>query len=151
MINSSSLVYKKESFLKHGLNDTRFLYGMEDYESVISLVKNGCYGVVMPDFLFFYRVRKNSMARGFNNSNRLYLYHLLTEKHQEFYATFAAELFGLLNANGPGILLDNPSLDYHLAAKIPFAGGLSRRLIYLIKKNRFVRAMAYRIYRLLNK
>jgi glycosyltransferase involved in cell wall biosynthesis len=151
MINSSSLVYKKESFLKHGLNDTRFLYGMEDYDSVISLVKNGCYGVVIPDFLFFYRVRKNSMARGFNRSNRLYLYQLLAKKHQEFYATFAAELFGLLNANGPGILLDNPSLDYHLAAKIPFAGGLSRRLIYLIKKNRFVRAMAYRIYRLLNK
>jgi hypothetical protein len=151
MINSSSLVYKKESFLKHGLNDTRFLYGMEDYDSVISLVKNGCYGVVIPDFLFFYRVRKNSMARGFNNSNRLYLYHLLAEKHREFCATFAPEVFGLLNANGPGISLDNPSLDYHLAGKIPFAGSLSRRLIYLIKKNRFVRAVAYKIYRLLNK
>ena len=151
MINSSSLVYKKESFLKHGLNDTRFLYGMEDYDSVISLVKNGCYGVVIPDFLFFYRVRKNSMARGFNKSNRLYLYQLLAEKHREFCATFAPEVFGLLNANGPGILLDNPSLDYHLAGKIPFAGSLSRRLIYLIKKNRFVRGMAYKIYRLLNK
>jgi GT2 family glycosyltransferase len=48
MINSSSLVYKKESFLNHGLNDTRFLYGMEDYDSVINLIKNGCYGVVIP-------------------------------------------------------------------------------------------------------
>jgi len=151
MVNSSSLVYKKESFLKHGLNDTRFLYGMEDYDSVISLVKNGCYGVVIPDFLFFYRVRKNSMARGFNKSNRLYLYQLLAEKHKEFCATFAPEVFGLLNANGPGILLDNPSLDYHLTGKIPFAGSLSRRLIYLIKKNRFVRGVAYKIYRLLNK
>jgi hypothetical protein len=91
------------------------------------------------------------MARGFNNSNRLYLYHLLAEKHREFCATFAPEVFGLLNANGPGISLDNPSLDYHLAGKIPFAGSLSRRLIYLIKKNRFVRAVAYKIYRLLNK
>jgi glycosyltransferase involved in cell wall biosynthesis len=151
MVNSSSLVYKKQSFLKHGLNDTRFLYGMEDYDSVINLIKNGCYGVVIPDLLFFYRVRKNSMARGFNKSNRLYLYQLLADKHREFCATFAAELFGLLNANGPGIFIDNPSLDYHLAEKIPFAGRLSKKLIYLVKKNKLTRKAAFKIYRLLNK
>jgi hypothetical protein len=151
MINSSGLVYKKESFLQHGLNDTRFLYGMEDYDSVISLVKNGCYGIVIPDFLFFYRVRKNSMARGFNKSNRLYLYQLLAEKHREFCATFTAELFGLLNANGPGIFLDNPSLDYHLSEKIPFAGKLSKKLIHLVKRNKLTRKAALKIYRLLNK
>lgn len=151
MVNSSSLVYKKESFLRHGLNDTAFLYGMEDYDSVINLVKHGFQGVVIPEFLFFYRVRKNSMARGFNKSNRLYLYQLLAEKHQEFYATFAAELFGLLNANGPGIFVDNPSLDYHLTEKIPFAGKLSKKLIYLVKKNGVTRRAALKIYRLLNR
>jgi glycosyltransferase involved in cell wall biosynthesis len=150
-VNSSSLVYKKQSFLKHGLNDPEFVYGMEDYDSVVSLVKGGCYGVVIPEFLFFYRVRKNSMARAFNKSNRLYLYELLAEKHREFYATFAAELFGMLNANGPGIFVDNPSLDYHLAEKIPFAGKLSKRLIYLVKKNKLTRKAALKIYRLLNK
>jgi len=151
MVNSSSLVYKKQSFLKHGLNDPGFVYGMEDYDSVVSLVKSGCYGVVIPEFLFFYRVRKNSMARAFNKSNRLYLFELLAEKHREFYATFAAELFGLLNANGPGIFVDNPSLDYHLAEKMPFAGKLSKRLIYLVKKNKLTRKAALKIYRLLNK
>ena len=151
MINSSSLVYKKESFLKHGLNDTAFLYGMEDYDSVVNLVKNGFNGVVIPEFLFFYRVRRNSMARGFNKSNRLYLYQLLAEKHHEFYATFAAELFGLLNANGPGIFIDNPSLDYHLAERIPVKGKLSKKLIYLVKRNKFTRKAALKIYRLLNK
>jgi hypothetical protein len=151
MVNSSSLVYKKESFLKYGLNDSRFLYGMEDYDSVISLVKNRCYGVVIPEFLFLYRVRKNSMARGFNKSNRLYLYQLLAEKHQEFYATFAAELFGLLNANGPGILIDNPSLDYHLSERIPVTGKLSKKLIYLVKRNKLTRKVALKIYRLFNK
>ena len=91
------------------------------------------------------------MARGFNKSNRLYLYQLLAEKHQEFYATFAAELFGLLNANGPGIFVDNPSLDYHLTEKIPFAGKLSKKLIYLVKKNKVTRRAALKIYRLLNR
>jgi len=151
MVNSSSLVYKKEGFLRAGLNDASFLYGMEDYDSVISLVKNSYYGVVIPEFLFFYRVRKNSMARGFNKSNRLYLYNLLAEKHKEFYATFATELFGLLNANGPGIFIDNPSLDYHLAEKIPLGGKLSQKLIYLVKKNKLTRKAAYKIYRLLNR
>ena len=151
MVNSSSLVYRKDSFLRHGLNDSRFLYGMEDYDSVISLIKNGCGGVVIPEFLFLYRVRRNSMARGFNKSNRLYLYQLLADKHQEIYATFAAELFGLLNANGPGIFVDNPSLDYHLAEKIPFAGKLSKKLIYLVKKNNVTRRMALKIYRFFNK
>ena len=151
MINSSSLVHKKQSFLTYGRNDTMFVYGMEDYDSVISLVENGCNGVVIPEFLFFYRVRKNSMARGFNKSNRLYLYQLLAAKHSEFYASFAAELFGLLNANGPGIFIDNPSLDYHMADKIPFAGKLSKKLIQLVRKNKLARKAAVKIYRLLNK
>ncbi len=151
MVNSSSLIYKKESFLKSGLNDPKFIYGMEDYDSVINLVKNGYPGVVIPEFLFFYRVRKDSIARGFNKSNGLYLYQLLAEKHKNFYTTFATELFGLLNANGPGIFVDNPSLDYHLREKIPFPKGLSGKLIHLVKRNRLTRKMAYKIYRLLNK
>jgi len=151
MINSSSLVYRRSSFLQFGLNDAQFTYGIEDYDSVISLIKNGCRGVVIPEFLFFYRVRKDSMARGFNKSNQLYLQQLLVKKHKQFYATFAAELFGLLNANGPGINLDNPTLDYHLTEKIPVAGSVSKKLIYLVKKNSVTRKMAYKIYRLLNK
>ena len=35
MVNSSGLVYKRESFLKAGLNDTRFIYGMEDYDRIM--------------------------------------------------------------------------------------------------------------------
>jgi len=56
----------------------------------------------------------------------------------------------LLNANGPGIRLDNPTLDYHLTEKIPLAGSVSKKLIYLVKKNSITRKMAYKIYRLLN-
>ena len=151
MTNSSSLVHRKDSFLKSGLYDPAFVYGMEDYDSVVTLVKKGYRGVIIPEFLFFYRVRKNSMVRKFNDSIRLYLQQLLAEKHKEFYATFATELFGLVNANGPGMYVDNPTLDYHLAKKIPFAGSLSKKLISLIKKNELTRKIAYKIYRLLNK
>jgi glycosyltransferase involved in cell wall biosynthesis len=114
MLNSSGLVYVRRSFLDAGLNDKRFLYGMEDYDSVLSLVENNYGGVVIPDSLFFYRVRKGSMARGFNENNQSYLYQLLAQKHRTLFVTFAAEITSLLNANGPGFKIDNPTLDYHL-------------------------------------
>ena len=75
----------------------------------------------------------------------------ISQKHKEFYATFAADLFNLLNANGPGIQLDNPSLDLHLSDKIPLLGKLSGRVIYLIKRNKAAKKAAYRLYRFINK
>ncbi len=147
MVNSSGLVYKASAFNAAGRNDPEFVYGMEDYDSVISLLENGYRGVVIPGFYFNYRVRKNSMSRAFNTSNQQYLYDLLARKHRKFYATFAAELFGLLNANGPGIARDNPSLDYHLAAKVPFGGKLSGKAVQLVKQNELARKIALRLYR----
>jgi len=149
--NSSSLVYKHRYFLEHGKNDTDMTFpGLEDYESTISLLESGCNGVILPEILFHYRVRSDSMIRSISSTKKLLLHQYITKRHNKFYATFAAELFGLLNANGPGIFLDNPSLDYHLSEKIPLAGSLSRKLIYLVKRNKVTRKMAYKIYRLLN-
>ena len=91
------------------------------------------------------------MIRDISKTKKILLHQHIADKHKQFYASFATEVFGLLNANGQGILLDNPSLDYHLAEKMPFGGSISRRLIYLVKKNKLTRRMAYKIYRLLNK
>jgi len=151
-INSSALVYKRTAFLQYGKNDDGMTFqGLEDYESVISLVTEGCNGIVLPEVLFYYRVRSDSMTREISKTKKLLLHQYITDRHKEFYASFAAEVFGLLNANGPGMFLDNPSFDHHLAEKTPFAGSLSRKLIYLVKKNRLTRKMAYKIYRFLNK
>jgi hypothetical protein len=91
------------------------------------------------------------MIRGISKAKKIVLYEYISGKHQKFYSSFAAEVFNLLNANGTGILLDNPSLDYHLADKIPLGSNLSRKLITLIKKNRYAKTIAYRVYRLVNK
>ena len=37
-VNSSALVYKRNAFLIAGLNDKDVDYGLEDYESVISMI-----------------------------------------------------------------------------------------------------------------
>jgi glycosyltransferase involved in cell wall biosynthesis len=150
-INSSSLLFTRRAFLDYGQNDTLMPFqGLEDFETVISLLEAGCNGVVLPEILFYYRVRPDSMIRDVSNTKKLLLLQYIADKHKEFYATFAAEVFGLLNANGPGIFLDNPTLDYYLAEKIPFAGRLAKKLIPLVKKNKLTRTIAYKIYRLLN-
>jgi len=108
-LNSSGLIFRRADFLAWGKNDPVMEYGMEDYDAVLSLVKHGCRGAVIPKPLFQYRVRPDSMSRGFNPANQLYLYRLLAERHRELYQEHAVELFNLLNSNGPGYLYDNPT------------------------------------------
>ena len=91
------------------------------------------------------------MIRQISKTKKLLLYQHISHKHKDFYATFASEIFNLLNANGPGIVLDNPSLDYYLAEKLPFRGKLSAKLVSMIKQNSFMKAIAYRVYRLVKK
>lgn len=149
MINSSALVYKKEAFLKAGLNDPVMIYGMEDYESVISMVSRGYQGVALPEPLWNYRVRKNSMARGFTREKQIYLYRLITEKHEEFYAKFAAGITGLLNANGPGYHFDNPTKTYRIPGSGVLGNKITQFVLNKVKANPRLRKVAIRIKRLL--
>ncbi len=117
-INSQGIVIRKRDFLKFGLNDPRMKYGMEDYDMILNLLKHGKRGVVIPEVLFKYRVRKASMLRQFTPYTYLYLYNLLTEKHRELYQAFGAELFNLQNANGPAFMIDNPGWESFLWYKV---------------------------------
>ncbi|MFT3677931.1 MAG: glycosyltransferase [Chitinophagaceae bacterium] len=151
-VNSSSLVFRKESFLRAGLNDEHMPFpGLEDYTAVVSMIEKGLSGVTIPELLFHYRVRQDSMFRAVSKTKRLLLSQHIAGTHKRVYADFAGEVFNLQNANGPGILLDNPSLDYHLADKLPFAGKISLQMIKLIKKNKHIKTIAYRVHRIIKK
>ena len=71
-VNSSGLVYKRNAFLAGGQNDKKVDYGMEDYESFINMLSHGFNGVVLPEVLFYYRVRKGSMFRNITKAILLY-------------------------------------------------------------------------------
>ncbi len=144
-INSSALVYKKSAFLKYGLNDKKMIYGMEDYESVIALVKEGCTGAVLPEALWYYRIRSNSMARAFTPDKQLFLYRLISEKHSTFYANFAVEIFNILNANGPGIYFDNPTLFYKQPGKSLINNKIRQQLVNYIKQKPALRKLALKL------
>ncbi len=152
IINSSALVYKRESFLNGGGNDEKMPFqGVEDYDSVVSMVGKGYNGVVIPELLFQYRVRKSSMFRQISPSKKIILSQYMVNKHSALYAHFATEIVNLSTANGPGIWVDNPSLDLHLADKMPFGSKISLKFIRLIKRNKLVRAAAYKIYSYIKK
>lgn len=111
MLNTSSLVFRKTSFISSGGNDRKFIFGMEDYDAILCLISNNMMGVAIPELLFNYRVRDNSMMRQFTKEKVLFLYQLLAEKHKTLYNSNGAELSQLLNCNGPGYLKDNPTMD----------------------------------------
>jgi len=110
-VNSSALVYKRNAFLAGGLNDKQVDYGLEDYESVINMIHHGYNMVILPEVLFHYRVRKNSMFRNVNRNKLLYSYKYIIEKHREYFRDYFVELVNLLNANGPGFLYDSSGFE----------------------------------------
>ena len=134
-INSSGLVYKRNAFLAGGLNDEKVDYGLEDYESVIQMLHNGFNGVVLPEVLFYYRVRTGSMIRNISNQKLLYSNKYITEKHSAYYTKFAVQIINLLNANGPGHLYDNPTFEINVSIKPAFENMLFFKLKNFVKKN----------------
>lgn len=108
MLNANALI-RKNDFIKYGQNRPEMEYGMEDYDMWISLAENKCFGVCIPEFLSYYRVRKDSMARGFNANNVLYLTEIITKNHKKLYSEYGPELYNIISANGPGYLYNNPS------------------------------------------
>ena len=150
-INSSALVYKRDAFLRGGLNDPKMIYGMEDYESVIHLLAKGFHGVVLPEVLWNYRVRKKSMARLFTTEKKQYLYRLMAQKHESFYAIFASDLTCLLNSNGPGMLYDNPTFPYNFPEAASFNGKIKQWIISKIKSKPVLRKAALKMKRIYKK
>lgn len=141
-INSSALVYKNNAFLSGGLNDKKVDFGLEDYESVVSMMHNGYNGVVIPEILFYYRVRKGSMIRNITNEKLLYSNKYISEKHSAYYINFAIPIINLLNSNGPGHLFDNPTFEIKLNSKIKKDNIFTSNLKGIIKRNEMLKNFA---------
>ncbi len=141
-INSSGLVYKRNAFLTAGLNDKKVDYGLEDYESVVHLLSRGFNGVVLPEILFYYRVRSGSMFRKITNEKLLYSNKYIAEKHKGFYAKFALSVIHLLNANGPGYLYDNPTMEVSVSTTVSNNNLLMLRAKNFVKKNSYLKKIA---------
>lgn len=77
-----------------GLYDESWRDGCEDWELWIRVVERGHRGVIVPDFLFNYRRRADSMSRAMNRPERqIELFRRLVEDHAPSYRTHLLELF----------------------------------------------------------
>jgi glycosyltransferase involved in cell wall biosynthesis len=144
-VNSSGLVYKKDAFLAGGLNDKKVDYGLEDYESVINMLHHGFNGLVLPEVLFYYRVRQGSMFRNITNAKLLYSNRYITGKHSSFYTKFATQIISLLNANGPGHLYDNPTFEVNVSTRTQSGSIFIFRLKAFIKRNERLKKIALKL------
>jgi glycosyltransferase involved in cell wall biosynthesis len=105
-------VIRRKSFLNFGLNKIVMDKGMEDYESWISLMENGCRGISIPEPLVFYRIRADSMSRKFTRESINILYFKISNLHSGLYKKYGDEIFKLVYFNGPGYLWNNPAVSY---------------------------------------
>ena len=144
-LNSSALVYKREAFLEAGRNDPALEYGLEDYDSVISLLASGHRGVTLPERLFRYRVRKGSMFRRLTLHKILYSQQHIAARHAGLYGQYAVQLFDLLNANGPSHAYDNPSLEVRVSSKVAGAGDLKNRIKDIARRNPALKGVLLRL------
>ena len=134
-VNSSGLVYKKNAFLAGGLNDKKVDYGLEDYDSVVNMLSKGLNGVILPEVLFYYRVRTGSMFRNITTEKLLYSNGYIATKYKSYYTKFAIQIINLLNTNGPGYLYDNPTLEVNVSVNVKRENIVIYKLKNVIKKN----------------
>jgi glycosyltransferase involved in cell wall biosynthesis len=144
-INSSGLVYKRFAFIEAGLNDPALKFGLEDYESVMNLMRHGYNGVVIPEVLFYYRVRTGSMFRKATKTKLLHANHYIAEKHVSYINKFSTEVISLLNANGPAYLFDNPTLGVQVSLSVSSESKIRKKMKSIISGNEHLKKIALTI------
>lgn len=150
MVNSSALVYKRNAFIESGQNTADLIYGMEDWDSVINLIKDGKPGVILPEALFNYRVRRGSMSSSFTRVKQLYLYSIIANRHKHLFNRYGPEISLLLNANGSGLYFDNPTFEIHNSNRLfvfKISKSLKTKVISIVKRNPYLRILGYKFYK----
>ena len=88
LTNCQALVYRRSVFLAAGFHDLNLRMFLDDWESVIMLVEEGFYGVMLPAVLFNYRIRNESV---FRNRRDMWIsnYEYIVDNMRRFTATLA--------------------------------------------------------------
>jgi glycosyltransferase involved in cell wall biosynthesis len=113
-INTQAIVVKKAALEKYGLHDSSLNMMLDDWESAINMLAHGIRGIVIPEFLFRYRIRRNSVYH--SHADRwIKSYQAIITKHFDNLQEYSKDLLLLLIANGPNIFYKAPEQlpDYY--------------------------------------
>ena len=81
----ASSFYKKDCWKKINGYDEQMIYGLEDWDFWISLLKNGGSAHKIPEICFFYRIKETSMVTELNNERRKRMHDIISKKHLDFF------------------------------------------------------------------
>ena len=80
-----SSIYKRVDWEIVGGYDIKMIYGLEDWEFWISILKNEGKVKCLKEINFYYRIRDKSMVEQLNAEKRKFLFEYMSIKHAEFF------------------------------------------------------------------
>ncbi len=80
-----SAIYRKTDWQSVGGYDIKMIYGLEDWEFWIAILKNGGKVKRITDVGFFYRIKETSMVKSLNEEKRKFAFEYLSIKHADFF------------------------------------------------------------------
>jgi len=81
-----SAIFRRSDWTKVNGYNPNMIYGWEDYDLWLSLIELGREVFCIPETLFFYRRRSNSMVNMMNHEQSIYSYAQLFRNHSKLYA-----------------------------------------------------------------
>ncbi|WP_235890118.1 glycosyltransferase family 2 protein [Flavobacterium gawalongense] len=90
-----SAMYRKKDWELVGGYDINLIYGLEDWEFWIAILKNGGDVKCLDEVGFYYRIREKSMARIINLEERNFSERYVAKKHIDFFLSNYDELLGI--------------------------------------------------------
>jgi glycosyltransferase involved in cell wall biosynthesis len=78
-------MFKKQDWVMVGGYDVKMLYGWEDWEFWIAILKNGGEVKCLDEVGFYYRVKSNSMVKALDDVKKKYLLEYMSFKHIDFF------------------------------------------------------------------
>ncbi|WBV55544.1 glycosyltransferase family A protein [Chryseobacterium sp. Chry.R1] len=97
-----SAFFKREDWMKAGGYDTNLIYGWEDWDFWISLLKEKGNVFKIKEVGFYYRIKEISMIKEMSangNSKKLYTHNIIYRKHIEFFTKELGSFENLFEAN----------------------------------------------------
>lgn len=104
-----SAIYRKSSWQEVGGYDENMIYGLEDWEFWIAILKAGGEVKKIDELCFFYRVKENSMVTSMNSERIKYSIKHIEKKHYDFYH----DVFGSFNE----LIKKQNALESHLKSR----------------------------------
>ena len=110
--------------------------GCEDWDLWLSLLEAGYRGTIIPEVLFFYRRRDDSMSRlMLNGHSHARLFRRLVEKHEQSYRTHLPGLLREKDGSVAGLLREIHDLELEYDARLEPAARRAREELAALERN----------------